>query len=900
MQAMPTFTNYLNRFYIVCFLGLISSSLQAQTDTEFWFVAPEVTNNHGDAPIVMRISASASPANITLSQPANSAFLPISLTIPAGTTQTIDLTPFQTLIENQPPDQVLNKGILMESDVPVTAYYEVNNGLNPEIFPLKGGNALGTEFFTPFPTNYDNGAYSPPARSGFEIVATADNTEITINPTADLIGHPAGVPFTITLNRGQTYSLLAVSSAASLRPTGTRVTSNKPIAVTLKDDSAALQGCRDLMGDQLVPTGVIGKEYIVMKGFLNSEERVYVLATTNNTEVFVDGSATPNATLNSGQQFTIDVNNPTVYISCSQPVYVLHVSGFGCEMGSAVLPSIECTGSPSVFFTRSTSEFFGLNIMVRAGAEGFFALNGSATLVPASAFTPVNGSGGAWLSAQLSFSEAEIAIGSTSILSNSATNGELFHLGIIHGGAGSGCRYGYFSDFASTYLGDNRAICVNDALLLDAGADKDSYEWSTGETTQSIYVNEPGIYWVVTVKDGCESTDTVDVIEEFPDLGLPDNLSGCGVPQVSINPLPGFSDFLWSDGSTAGSLNVTQNGIYFVEARSSAGCRARDTVEVTFAEIPPIPNLEYESPICSGYDMQLSSPGAAGTVYWEGPLQFSETGSSVQLNNITVTQSGTYYLSQEANGCRSDSVVFPIDVQQSVSLSFSGDTILCDGALSEITVAGSDSLLWNTGSTESTLELEHGIYAVYSTLAVGCNDTLDITLLDAEPDANFSAVPELVVLIDSPLTLSDSSTTPAGTELVAFTWNFEGYPSQTGESIQITFPDTGTVILTYVVENDEGCLDTIIATILVVDDVVVPNVFSPNGDGKNDVFAVGNIEAFNNASLIIYNRWGKLVYESSAYQNTWTGDEYPDGTYFYVLEIPKLQKNYKGTVTICR
>ena len=318
--------------------------LQAQTDTEFWFVAPEVTSGHGDAPIVMRVSASLQAADIVLSQPANPAFVPITLTIPPGTTQSIDLTPFQTQVENQPPDQILDKGILLESSVPVTAYYEVNNGFNPEIFPLKGDNALGIEFYTPFPTNYDNGGYSPAARSGFEIVATEDNTSITINPTADLIGHPAGVPFTITLNRGQTYSLLAVSTTATQRPVGTRITSNKPIAVTLKDDSAALGGCRDLMGDQLVPVGVIGREYIVMKGFLNSEERVYVLATTNNTEVFVDGNVTPNATLNSGEQFTIDVLNSTVFIACSQPVYVLHVSGFGCEMGSAVLPSIECTG----------------------------------------------------------------------------------------------------------------------------------------------------------------------------------------------------------------------------------------------------------------------------------------------------------------------------------------------------------------------------------------------------------------------------------------------------------------------------------------------------------------------------------------------------------------------------
>ena len=874
--------------------------LQAQTDTEFWFVAPEVTSGHGDAPIVMRVSASLQAADIVLSQPANPAFVPITLTIPPGTTQSIDLTPFQTQVENQPPDQILDKGILLESSVPVTAYYEVNNGFNPEIFPLKGDNALGIEFYTPFPTNYDNGGYSPAARSGFEIVATEDNTSITINPTADLIGHPAGVPFTITLNRGQTYSLLAVSTSATQRPVGTRITSNKPIAVTLKDDSAALGGCRDLMGDQLVPVGVIGREYIVMKGFLNSEERVYVMATTNNTEVFVDGNVTPNATLNSGEQFTIDVLNSTVFIACSQPVYVLHVSGFGCEMGSAVLPSIECTGSPSVFFTRSTSEFFGLNIMVRTGAEGSFNLNGSATLVPASAFTPVNGSGGEWLSAQLSFSETDIAIGATSLLANTAQTGELFHLGIIHGGSGSGCRYGYFSDFASTYLGDNRVVCVNDSLLLDAGAGKDSYEWSTGDTTQSIYVQEPGSYWVVTVKDGCESTDTVTVIEEFPDLGLPDSLSGCGVPLLTLTPANGFNDFLWSDGSTTAEIIVNQNGNYFLEALSSAGCRARDTVTVTFASIPPLPNLQFESPICSGEDIQLSSPGSQGTVYWEGPQSFSATGSDVTINNIATTQSGTYYVSQEEDGCRSDSVQFQLEIQQSVILEFSGDTVLCNGESTEIIVEGSNAVEWSNGSTENLQELGSGTYTVFSTSPDGCNDTLQITLIDAEPVANFTANPDLIVFIDTPISFSDSSSTPAGTELVEFTWNFSGYPSQSGQSTQITFPDTGEVVLTYIVENDEGCRDTITAVILVIDDVIVPNVFSPNGDGKNDAFSIGNIEAFTDANLVIYNRWGKLIYENTAYQNNWTGDEYPDGTYFYVLDIPKLNKIYKGSVTICR
>ena len=111
---MRSFLQSFSFFLLTFFFVLLANTTFAQTDTEFWFVAPEVTSGHGDAPIVMRVSANVLPADIILSQPANPSFVPITLTIPAGTTQSIDLTPFQTLGENQSPDQVLDKGVLLE------------------------------------------------------------------------------------------------------------------------------------------------------------------------------------------------------------------------------------------------------------------------------------------------------------------------------------------------------------------------------------------------------------------------------------------------------------------------------------------------------------------------------------------------------------------------------------------------------------------------------------------------------------------------------------------------------------------------------------------------------------------------------------------------------------------
>ena len=100
---------------------LEGSSALAQIDDEFWFVAPEVTSLHEDAPVRVRIAAFDLPAVVELSMPANAGFSPIQVSIPAGEASTIDLTPFLTEVENQPFNEVLNKGLLLQSSTAISA-----------------------------------------------------------------------------------------------------------------------------------------------------------------------------------------------------------------------------------------------------------------------------------------------------------------------------------------------------------------------------------------------------------------------------------------------------------------------------------------------------------------------------------------------------------------------------------------------------------------------------------------------------------------------------------------------------------------------------------------------------------------------------------------------------------
>lgn len=83
----------------------------------------------------------------------------------------------------------------------------------------------------------------------------------------------------------------------------------------------------------------------------------------------------------------------------------------------------------------------------------------------------------------------------------------------------------------------------------------------------------------------------------------------------------------------------------------------------------------------------------------------------------------------------------------------------------------------------------------------------------------------------------------------------------------------------------------------------IPNVFTPNGDGKNDTFYIEHLESFESNEVTIINRWGSTVYQSNHYKNDWTAPGLTDGTYFYVIKVRNgtaTWQDYKGYVTVIR
>lgn len=466
----------LNKILLLILLTF-QNTLISQIDTVFWFAAPWVTPGHsGNKPVVLRISTFSSPTIVRVRQPAGT--YDTTFTIAANSLFSKSLSHIISSIENTPANTIFNRGLKISSNHPVTIVYEITTSgstpLNPETFSLKGQNGLGLEFLCPFQTNGNNGGFSPLAKSQISIVATQNLTTVWITPRCNIIGHLAGITYSISLNYGQSYNIDNASIFTSVlgqNLSGTIIVADKPISVTVTDDSVmGVLACADMMGDQNVPVEVLGDEYVINKGALsaNQFEGFYAVATQNFTQLTVNDGTVTTVYLNKGDTYFYKATQGLTHVKGDKPFYVIHASGFGCELGEAILPPLNCAGSNQISFTRTNNYNFLLNVLCKTSAINDFKLNGSSSLIPASQFTVVPGTSGIWSGFQRNYSLSEVPIGITSLMTNTNTSEPFFALGVFNGNATGGCYYHYMSSFLRktiTTVGPDQNICTSTSTI---------------------------------------------------------------------------------------------------------------------------------------------------------------------------------------------------------------------------------------------------------------------------------------------------------------------------------------------------------------------------------------------------------------------------------------------------
>lgn len=607
---------------IVWWLPLCAFS---QLDREFWFAVPEVVTEHADRPIKLHLSASNRNAEIIISIPANPSIPPLELVLAANTSTSVDLTVWIAELENNLYNIPVNKGLFISSTEQISAFYEVlgsrqNAVLNTDIFLLKGSNALGMEFFTPFQHIHDNhfSAGIAEAWSTIDVVATEDNTTVSFELTQDAFGQPSRT-FSVVLNRGQTYSVRAASKAANLRLTGSVVTSDKPIAVTVKDDSVQRQneGSHDLVGDQLIPIEYAGVQYILAAG------ENFIIGTEDNTSVDIGGGQV--ITIARSETYFFE-NQAPVYIESTQPIYVWQLKETLGEYGGALIPHSSCTGSYKVSFNRATAENLTLLFIVKTVGVNTFIMNGSSTLISAADFAVVPGTSGEW-----SFSEKVYNIGEVpvSTISNVENSTQPFHLGIINGSGSTGNRYGYFSNYNVLDLGVDFDACDN--TMLEVAQGLDSYLWSTGETTAGIQVDSSGIFWVKGVEGTCVAIDTIEVIVK-PGItfALPKDTFFCNQQGIIIQADEGNYTYEWSNGDTTSAILVVSEGTYRIKVTNEFGCSARDVINIESKGFTP---LHFDNILLCKADSTLRIEDEDVDVVWVYDDDTISTSKSITIQN---------------------------------------------------------------------------------------------------------------------------------------------------------------------------------------------------------------------------------------------------------------------------
>ena len=448
----------------------------------------------------------------------------------------------------------------------------------------------------------------------------------------------------------------------------------------------------------------------------------------------------------------------------------------------------------------------------------------------------------------------------------------------------SGVIYNWF-DFPSTAT----FITPNDSSISDSI----TIDWGT---------TIPGTYTIsVSPSDACGllSGDPISFTFEIVDnpqpliITGPDSICQGASSNLVSNYVTGN---VWSTTETTQSISVSQSGTYSLSVTGACGILQSSVSIAVISQ--PIASIAVNGnlSLCPGQSVQLIS-STDQNFSW----------SDLSLNDtLTTSNAGIYVLSvSNLCGLASDTVEvisIPGIIQPQIS---SSGSVLCSGSSLILTSSETNGISWSTGSVNESIEvLTPGTYilSVNNGCATGL-DSLEVT------SSNFSFTTS---------TSPDSGNAPldvnfsinSSNAISNYNWDFIGQASSPASSPNFLFTEAGLYSVIVELTDISGCvaLDTIEIRVLPELDskLEVPNCFSPNGDGFNDIWLVNALN-LSTCQLSVVNRWGSLLYESTSVLPSWNGQSNagnaPDGTYFYVLDaIGTDSKPYqlKGSITLSR
>lgn len=567
-----------------------------------------------------------------------------------------------------------NKGIHVTADELVSVYaftYKEDKSTEAAVvFPTP---ALGIQYVVT--------AYTPEKNykgksSEFLVVATENNTKVTINPSYEtFMGQPAGVPFDITLHSGDVYQVQAKGTVPMGEGdlTGSIVESDKPIAVYAgnKFGLVPYEGFwfPNHLYEQMLPVHTWGRKYFTLP-FVGRRNNSYrIVAANDNTTVYYNGNEV--ATLNTGEFYEIlSYESDPVYFEGSKPISVSHLGNSG---------AIDATGHVSAFMMMLTPveqmveevSFEVLNTDLIYSSHYYLQIFTKTINVPlieldnndiSGKFTAIPGT-------EFSYARFNISKGTHHLISHNPDEGFAAY---VYGYGGYHHSLGYPVGIALNPLfdvADKELICEGSSIQLDAGRFFKDYKWSTGATTRKESITKAGNYWVeATSWNNCPLHDDFEiVVSSKPTVNFASTATICDGEVISLDAGSGHAAYKWYNGSTNRYLKVASARTYSVEVTNSDNCSEEYEMELTVNPTPKIESQNFQNiTCCDASDASIEVEVTDGTPKYSFKLS---NGKAQDCGIFTNLSEGSYSVEiTDTKGCSVSTPVYEITNPEELKL----------------------------------------------------------------------------------------------------------------------------------------------------------------------------------------------------------------------------------------
>ncbi|MEO5674219.1 MAG: gliding motility-associated C-terminal domain-containing protein [Chitinophagales bacterium] len=426
-------------------------------------------------------------------------------------------------------------------------------------------------------------------------------------------------------------------------------------------------------------------------------------------------------------------------------------------------------------------------------------------------------------------------------------------------------------------LGNDTLMCDGSLLTLDVTGSGTSYLWQDGSVNGIFTVSVPGLYWAnVTDTNSCSQIDSINVsYVPLPLLDLGNDTLICLGDSIILNASSTGVTYYWNNGTTDPTLKIGSSGIYWVNITDGNLCVNRDTFNLGVLPPPPV-NIGDEIHYCFGQQAYLdaTTQGAVTFLWWDGTTNFSHY----------VGTPGTYWVTvTNLIGCKGYDTVDVFEQPLPV-VNLGADTLLCDYATLLLDADNPDDYHeWQDGSNTQTYQVsDSGTYLVTVIDKYNCISGDQIVI-------SHQNTPMVDLGPDSLYCYGDTIKLNAYFPDATYSWQ-DGSANATFNVFMI--PGTYYVNLSDICGNAD---DTVSIDFHNCQSCVnVPNVFTPNNDGVNDFFLPFHDCNVDNYNLMIFNRWGQLIWQSHDIDTGWNGKNSGTseelGTYAWYLDYENTDK----------